>query len=102
MLDTLAMPFVLIAMGLSALGCLSWFLLMIVFVTMGGFVKNGTFGLAMAVWTVAAAMLGFWNFGRFMAYFGDAERKMIGVAKALGVSGALVATNPLLWYAAFA
>jgi hypothetical protein len=99
LLDALSMPFVLLAMGASALGCMAWSLLIIFFVMLGGLARGGGTDWAIAAWTLAAIVLGFWNFGRFMDYFGDADGKLVGIAKALAVSAGLVATNPLLWYA---
>ena len=99
LLDTLSMPFVLLAMGVSALGCMAWSLLIIVLVTSDGLARSGGTGWAIAAWTLAAIVLGFWNFGRFMDFFRDADGKLIGVAKALSVSVGLVATNPMLWFA---
>lgn len=97
LLDTLTMPLVLVIMGISGFGCMAWAVLILVFLTFGGLLQSGWLGLAIAAWTVLAVVGGFWNFGRYMAYFADGDDKLTGVLKAVGVSACIVLTNPFLW-----
>lgn len=90
--ETLAMPFVLLAWGLSTLGCGSWVLFMAFMLPLIG---GSTMGWWVIAWTCVAVPAGFWNCGQFMNYFHDADRKAVLLGKVALVSGGLIISHPL-------
>lgn len=94
--ETLAMPLVLLGWGISTLGCGTWALAMLLLLPLflhGGW---GVLGWSCVGWSLFALPLGWWNFGQFMRYFSDGERKFAGLGKVALISAGLVLTNPFL------
>lgn len=95
-LETLALPLVLLACGVSSLGCLGWrfalvLLLPAIFV---GSVGSPIMGFAVVIWSLFAVPLGLWNMGRYLRWFAGEEGRGRGLALVLGNSLLLAATNP--------
>jgi len=94
-IQTLAMPVVALAWGLSSLGCLSW-VLALLFILSAGVYLNWMVILCLG-WSLFALPLGWWNFGQFLRWFSGDPARPSKLASVAAISAALLATNPLLF-----